>query len=438
MSVFSPDTRKRISVLASLALPVMLEQLSQILLGTVDTYFAGSIGDSAIAAVSAANMYTNLCSTMFSSLGMGVMVLIGLALGAGNSVRANRVIRQAVLLGGIVGILLGGFNLAAGGSLLSLTGARDEILSMARKYFAIVCGPCVLSCWVFILSSGLKSAKNTRASMQAALIANILNAVLDGVFIRLGLGAFGLGLATTVARGANVLLLVLAYIRRVTVLSLDGTLWSGGTGIMKEVIRYSLPVMLTHFSTRLCMLVHGSMILRLGSEFYVANSITVAIDDYACIPSAGFEAATATSVSHCTGAGDRRGAAAYTKTAFRATAFCMTFLGLVLAVFSEPLSSLFTDTPEVRDLVGQILWLMVFFNWTSSMSHIFTSAVQGSGDSRTPFFVTLACDIAMRLGVGCVLAFCLHLNLLGIWIGIILDFLARGILLGRKLRQTLA
>ena len=38
----------------------------------------------------------------------------------------------------------------------------------------------------------------------------------------------------------------------------------------------------------------------------------------------------------------------------------------------------------------------------------------------------------MRLGAGYVLAYVLQWNLMGIWTGIVLDFLFRGILLGRR------
>ena len=52
------------------------------------------------------------------------------------------------------------------------------------------------------------------------------------------------------------------------------------------------------------------------------------------------------------------------------------------------------------------------------------------------FAITLAGNILMRLGAGYVLAYVLQWNLMGIWTGIVLDFLFRGILLGRRFFKT--
>ena len=103
-------------------------------------------------------------------------------------------------------------------------------------------------------------------------------------------------------------------------------------------------------------------------------------------------------------------------------------------VFSRPW--LFTQTPQIRQMVAQVLTFMVLFNWTSALSHILTSAVQGTGDSRYPLWVTLAGNILMRLAAGYLLAYWLGWGLIGIWSGIVLDFLLRGTLLGaRFIRQ---
>lgn len=421
-----------LSALCALAIPVMLEQLGQILLGTVDTFFAGQIGDNAIAAVNVTNMFMNLFATVFTSLGIGIMVMISHALGEKDEALANRVLRQAVLAGIGIGLGFGALNFVCRGPFLRLAGAEGEILALGRTYYLVVCVPCVLMCLTMVLANGLKAAQNPRASMRAALASIIVNAVLDALFVQIGLGIFGLGLATTLARLLNLCLLLHLYRKGAGPLKLDRSGWRPDPPLMKQFLGYSGPIMCTQLSARFAILMHGSLVLRLGSIYYIANSITTAIDEYACISSAGFEAATATMVSNSLGAGKPKDAARYTRTAFLSTAFCMTFIGLILAVFAIPLASLFTDTEAIRGMVKQVLTFMVFFNWTSSLSHILTSAVQGTGDSRYPLYVTLAGNILMRLGAGYVLAYVLQWNLMGIWTGIVLDFLFRGILLGRR------
>ena len=421
-----------LSSLSALAFPVMLEQLGQIFLGTVDTFFAGQIGDNAIAAVNVTNMFMNVFITVFTALGIGIMVKVAHALGEKDRAQANHVLRQAILLGCAVGLCLGILGCLGRRPLIRLAGAEGEIFDLGAVYFSVVCLPCVFLCLTQVLASGLKAAQNTRASMVAAVGANLLNAVLDALFIFMGWGIFGLGLATSLARAFNVLFLARYYFREDAVLTLDRHGWKPDWSAILALVRYSGTIMLTRFSARLAILVHGSLILRLGSTFYVANSITTQIDEFACVPSAGFEAATATMVSNALGGKRPKDASRYAVLAFVATAFWMTVIGAVLAVFAVPLASLFTETVVVRQMVRQILVFMVFFNWTSALSHIFTSAVQGCGDSRYPLAVTLLGNIVMRLGAGYVLAYYLGWDLIGIWSGIVLDFLLRGTLLVRR------
>lgn len=419
--------------LCVLAFPVMLEQLGQIFLGTVDTFFAGTIGDNAIAAINVTNMFMNLFCTVFAAFGIGVMVLIARALGQQDEVLANRLVRQSVLLAAAVGLGLGLINLVLCRPILRLAGAKGEILEMGVTYYLVVCVPCFIMGLTQVLAYGLKAAQNTRASMVASLAANLANIGLDALLLKLGLGVLGLGLATTLSRLLNVLLLVRLYRRRVTPLTIDSSGWKRDPALMRELISYSAPVMLTQFSARLAITIHGSLILHLGDVFYVSNSIATQIDEFACIPSAGFEAATATMVSNAVGAGKKEDVLRYTGTAFVSTSVFMTSIGLILALLARPLAAIFTDTQEVQRLVAQVLTFMVLFDWTSALSHILTSSVQGTGDSRFPLYVTLLGNITMRLGTGYVLAYFLHWNLIGVWTGIVLDFLLRGILLGRRL-----
>lgn len=428
--------RQELSALCALAIPVMLEQLGQVLLGTVDTFFSGQINDNAIAAVNVTNMFVNLFATVFTAMGIGIMVMISHALGQKDERQANRILRQAILAGSGVGLAFGVVNFLCRDILLRLAGAEGEIFEMGRIYYLVVCVPCVLMCLTMILSTGLKAAQKARASMWAALTANITNVILDAVFLGTGLGIFGLGLATTLSRLLNLLLLLRVYCAGAGPLKLDRSGWMLEPTLMKQLLSYSGPIMFTQLSARLAVLVHGSLVLRLGSIYYVANSVALTIDEYACIPSAGFEAATASLVSNSLGAGRREDAVDYARLSFLATTCCMTGIGAFLAAFSVPLASLFTDTEAVCGMVRQVLTLMVFFNWTSALSHIFTSAVQGTGNSRYPLYVTLAGSLLMRLAGGYVLAYVFGWKLLGIWVGIILDFLFRGTLLSRRFSRS--
>jgi len=429
------DNSSPLRTLFALAIPVMLEQLGQIFLGTVDTYFAGQIGDNAIAAINVSNMFTNLFTGIFASLGIGVLVKISHALGEGDDRRANSFLRQGLLLGCGAGLLIGILCFLFRRPFLMMAGARGEILSLSLTYYTVVCVPCVFISLSAILSNGLKALQNTRASMQAALAANLTNALLDLIFVSMELGVFGLALATTLSRILNVYLLLRVYLSGIPHLKLDRSGWRPEPSAMTSLAAYSLPILLTQLSNRFISLISGSLVLHLGDLYYVTHSITNQLDSYVCIPMMGFEAAAATLVSSSVGAKRPKQAVRYAVWSCATAVVCMTALGILMAFLAVPLASIFTSTVEIQLMVRDMFVFLAFLQWTSALAQVGISIIQGIGDSRLPFIVTLICNITIRLGGGYFMAYVLGWKLIGIWAGFMLDFLCRCVVLGIRFRR---
>lgn len=416
-----------------LAVPVMLEQMTQILLGTVDSFFAGKISDSAIAGIGITNMFMNLFVAVLSTASIGVIVLVSRSLGEKNSMKASLVVKQAIILGIILSIVIGIVNGLFGKIFFQLAGAENDIIDVALPYFYTVSIPVVFMCLTLILANGLKAAGNTKLPMIISVIANIVNALLDWVFIKLGMGVLGLGLATTISRALNMLLLLVIYVFGYTVLKIHITHWHVNLSVMKGICKIGIPACLTNLSSRIVMLFQGSVILYLGSSVYVANNIAQTIDDYACIPSAGFEAATASMVGKSVGEKNNKKVIKIVYISLILSCLFMTTIGGVLALFSGTLAGLFTQTNTIQSLVVSVLQMMFFFQWTSACSHVLTSGLQGTGDTKYPFYITLLGNIIMRLALGYLLAFHARLGLVGIWLGIVCDFVFRSIFMWIRL-----
>lgn len=427
--------RTSIKLLLFTAVPIMIEQLSQILLGTADVFFAGRLGDNAIAAISLTNMYMNLFATFFNAVALGTAILISNYLGAKKTDEACLVMKQSVILGIILGIFVGIVNYFFAVPLMNLPRPDATIIETALPYFRIVGSTCIFMCITLVFSNGLRASGMARYAMMASLAANVLNIVINIVFIKMQMGILGIGLATTISRFANMIILLYAYINGKNILRIHISHWHIDKPMIRKLIQLGAPIGLTQLSARFAMLIHGGVILALGSGAYVANSITQTIDEYACIPSAGLEIATATLIGTLVGSKllDKIKNTAFLS--FGLTAVMMTAIGGILAIFAWQLSGLFTQTQSVQTQVVTVLRFMFFFQWTSAFSHIMTSAIQGTGDTKSPLYITLAGNIIMRIGAGYFLAVVCGMGLVGIWIGIVLDFLLRGCFLTYRFKK---
>ncbi|MFR2301263.1 MAG: MATE family efflux transporter, partial [Clostridium paraputrificum] len=137
------------------------------LLGTVDTYFAGNINDNAIAAIGVTNLIINIFIAFFTAISIGTSTIVARNFGRKDIEKVNLAIKQSVILGGIISLIVGVINLIFYEQILMISGASGEVLTFAKPYYMIVVVPVVFLCLTLILSSCLRSIKDTKTPMIA-------------------------------------------------------------------------------------------------------------------------------------------------------------------------------------------------------------------------------------------------------------------------------
>ena len=84
---------------------------------------------------------------------------------------------------------------------------------------------------------------------------------------------------------------------------------------------------------------------------------------------------------------------------------------------------------SVQLMVINILRLISLFQSFIAITQIFTSALQGAGDTKFPMYATLIGIWGIRVGIGYLLGVILSFGLFGVWMAYALDITIRGILL---------
>ena len=413
----------------TLSLPVILETILQTLLGTTDTYFAGQLHDNAIAAIGVTGLFVNLLITVFTAISTGVTALVARSIGRRDDARANLVMRQALLLGGGIGLLLGVLSLLFRRPILLLTGAEDAVLTYALPYFSLVVGPCALICLTQLLSSCLRAAKDTLSPMLASGFANVLNIILNALFIRLGWGITGLALATTLSRAVTVLLLLFRIQKGSSPLRLTGGRWLPEGKTLVSILRIGIPAGIEKLVFRAGQVVYNNVILSLGTTAYVAHSVAGTIEGYFYIPAMGFAVAAATMVGVKLGEENPEEARRLTYLTDAIATAAMLLIAALAYILAPQLTALFTETAEAQALAVRLLRWIAFFQPFAALTQIITAALQGASDTRFPMYATFGGIWLLHVGIGCFLAVPMGWGLFGIWCGYVLDIVVRGMLL---------
>ncbi|NLM04374.1 MAG: MATE family efflux transporter [Clostridiales bacterium] len=419
----------------ALAIPAMIENILQVLLGTIDTYFIGKIGIEAIAGVGITNLIMNIYIAFFLALGVGTTAIVSRNIGANDIDNANKVVRQSIIMAIGIGTIFGVINLIFSKDILLILGAEERIIEYALPYFLSVAVPSVFLCLMMTLSSSLRGAGDTKTPMKVAFIINIINVILDyilifGIFNFNGFGILGAGMATTISRIVGVVLLLWEINRDKTKIHINiFEKWYIEKSILKSITKIGFPAAIEKLIMRFGQLVYGGIIIKIGTEAYAAHNIAGTIESFSYLPGMGFGVAAATLVGQNLGAkkpdeAEKTGLISY----FLATGF-MVVVGMIFYIFAPFLAGIFSEDLEVIDLTAKALRIIALVQPFLSITLVITSALQGAGDTKFPMYSTFIGIWGIRVLGVYIIGLQLNLGLVGVWLAVAIDIVIRGIIL---------
>ncbi|MBE0451859.1 MAG: MATE family efflux transporter [Clostridia bacterium] len=418
-----------------LAIPAIIENISQVMIGVVDTYFVGKLGTEAIAGVGVTNLTMNMYIAFFLALGIGTTAVVSRNIGAGKIKDANKAIKQSMIMSVAIGLFFGLVNLIFSKQILMILGAEDSVIEFALPYFLSVAVPSVFLCINMILSSALRGAGNTKTPMKIAIVANLINAVLDyilifGIYNFNGLGILGAGLATTISRIVSVILLLKSINGKKTKIevSILGS-WRIDHKLLKSIVRISIPAAIERMIMRSGQLIYGGMIIKIGTEAYAAHNIAGTIETFSYLPGMGFGVAAATLVGQNLGKQNKEEAHRIGLVAYSLSTIFMVIVGAFFFVFAPSLARIFTEDEVVIRQTVQVLRIISFFQPFLAITLVLTSALQGAGDTKFPMYTSLLGIWGIRVVGVYILSIKLNYGLAGVWIAYAIDITIRGIII---------
>ncbi len=229
------------------ALPAMVAMIMVLVYNMADLFFVGQTGDPLqVAAVSIATPVFLIFMSLGNIFGIGGTSFLSRSLGSGNTDRAKKISSFCFWSCIVVGISVSIIMFLGMDSILAMLGTSEEIWSMVKNYLQIICisGPFVLisSCFSNLLRGEGQAGK----AMVGMLIGNLVNIVLDPVFI-LGfeMGVEGAAIATVIGNICGGLYYILYLLKGNTILSTKLKDFSVSNGILKNVLAIGIPASLS-------------------------------------------------------------------------------------------------------------------------------------------------------------------------------------------------
>ncbi|OAY41864.1 protein DETOXIFICATION 24 [Manihot esculenta] len=167
-----------------------------------------------------------------------------------------------------------------------------------------------------------------------------------------------------------------------------------------------------------------------------AFSICLNVSNWQFMICLGFLIAASVRVSNELGRGNAK-AANFAIKVVLCTSACLGVVFWVLAlVFGRKLSYIFTDNEEVADMVSDLSVLLSFTLLLNSIQPVLSGIAVGSGQQSIVAFINLGCYYGVGIPLGIVLAYVAHLQVKGLWIGLLSGVLTQTVILSCLIWNT--
>ena len=429
-----------------LAWPTVIQNMIGGLQGIVDHVMVGHyVGFTGNAAIGVGWQIFLVVVVFISSLFTGMGVLVARFAGANEPDKVNRVVYQAFLTSMVLALgVLAPLGYVLSPMLLDLVRASPEVRAAALPYLRTMFVCSLGQLLYFMIAGALRAAGDARTGLRIGMWIIGLNVGLNMILIRgwgpiPGFGAqgaaLGIAIASTVASAVGIWLMATGRV----VVSFIGVPRRPDWPIIRSLFRFGLPAGVQGVA----MNVAGVLLLRfMGSLPYSAEAQAAYAVCYTELfafitwTSVGLMGAASAIAGQNLGAGRPDRSIQAVQVAARFGLMIAGAIGLSFLLFADQLLALFGLNDPTVVLIGrQLLRYLSVSGLFVTVALTYTGGLQGTGDTRSPLFITLIAQIGVPLGLCFYLQGTGQLQASGIWLAIVLGHVTRCVLSAARFHQ---
>lgn len=418
--------------LKKLVMPLMLEQLLAVSVGMVDTLMVAQAGEAAISGVALVDNINRLIIQIMAALATGGAVVCSRLIGSGNRNKSAKAGAQLEMVLFVFSVVMMVISLVFTRPLLTMIfGQVDkEVMDSAVLYFMVTS---VSFPFLGIYNAGaaiFRSAGNSKISMNISLLMNVINVAANALFVfGFHWAVFGVAFATLLSRVAAGFAMTGFVLGKGNPYRFAGAKdLAFDKGIVKSILTIGIPSGIENGMFQIGKLSVTSMVSTFGTAAIAANSVGYTIIDFANIPGSAMGLALITIVGQCIGAGRNDEAKRYTKKMVKYAYFGDWACNAVLFVCAGFFVSFFNLSDEAVDIAITVLRcfsVMSLFIWP--LSFTLSNSLRAAGDVNFTMAVSILSMWIFRVGSSYLFGVVLELGVLGVWIGMFVDWLARSV-----------
>ena len=427
--------------LSRLIWPLVLEQFLAMTVGACDTIMVSSVGEAGVSGVSLVDQLGQLVIQLFAAFATGGAVVASQYLGHKEQKNAQASAKQLLNLCLVAGFICIAVCLPLRREILNLIfGSMErEIMENAVTYFGWLLFSFPLLGIYNSCAALCRAMGNSKISLKVSLVMNFTNIAGNAVLIYgAKLGVAGAGISTLVSRAIAALIMLCILTQKKWPLFIEN-IWKPQVNfsLLGKILKVAVPSGIENSVFHIGKTLVYSFMSGFGITAIAANAISNTVASFSNIPGTAIGLASVTIVGQCIGAGQKQQAKSYGKK-LMLVAYGGMFLTAVLVFALTPaVTKVFNLTPEAQSLAVLIIRSCMIANvifWP--MSFTMPNILRGAGDAKYTMLITNISMWVFRVAGSYLISRWFlfkypqntSLALFGIWLGMYLDWVFRGLL----------
>lgn len=381
-----------LSALVRFSVPMMIGGLFQDLYSLVDMTIAGyTLGDHAIAAISASAAIMNMMNYSARGFNMGTSILVSNAFGEGNLEKTKKTIIAMNILSVVISIVFTALFLVFLDPLLRAVNTPAELYDDA-KLFALIMILGLFFCMFYnSFACIFRALGNSKLPLYYLIITSILNIILVYVFIVwFGWGVAGAALATIFSQLVSAVLSGISFYRLFPEMRFKMSDIKDALPVIPDMFMVGISVAVTNSIYAIGAVAIQGAVNALGSETIIAQSAAQKVRMFATIPAGNIASACATFAAQNYGARnhDRIVKGLGTGMAFSAALNVVTYI--IVFFLGGPITRIITNTAseDVVFMSATMLRIECLFIWAQTAVMGYRMSIQSLNRKLIPMMGT--------------------------------------------------
>lgn len=426
-----------------MAWPAVCESFFIALAGMVDSLMVSRLGSAAVAAVGLTTQPKFMGLSLFFAVNVSVSALVARRRGEKRQDSANQILLVALMFVTVAIALVSSLCVGFANEIIRFCGSAPDTHDTAVLYYRIIMGGMIFNVLSMVINAAQRGSGNTMIAMRTNITSNVVNVIgnyllIEGHFGFPALGIKGAALATVFGTVVACCMSVISLLKKdnfVSIFCIINNKIKPSFEPLISMAKLGFSVFIEQILMRVGFMSTAMMAAGMGTAAMAAHQVGMNIMGLTFSFGDGMQVAAVALIGRSLGEGNQEKAKAYGRTCQKIGLCISMVIAVVYFLGGEALYQLFFEEPEIVAYGVQIIRVIIVVVLFQISQVIFMGCLRGAGDTNYTAMASTISVTFIRTGASYLLGFVAGLGMVGIWLGILADQVARFLFASIRFKQ---